>query len=107
MDMTPASETDWDRVLAYKEGDAIAFEPGDGPYDPNNAQAAQAWLVNANMIRKDHKEQLESFEADLIHALQANEFAISSEELNGRSLVTVLRKKLGTDRQTQKCSSKL
>lgn len=25
------SETDWDRVVAFKEGDPIPGEPGDGP----------------------------------------------------------------------------
>ena len=47
-----ASETDWDRVLAYREGDAIPFEPEDGPYDPNDAEAARAWLENADLIRR-------------------------------------------------------
>jgi uncharacterized protein (DUF4415 family) len=46
-----ASETNWDRVLAHREGDAIAYEPEDGPYDPNDAEAARAWLARANAIR--------------------------------------------------------
>jgi uncharacterized protein (DUF4415 family) len=46
------SETDWKRVLAYKEGDRIPFELGDGPYDPNDAKAARAWLAQADLIRK-------------------------------------------------------
>jgi len=46
------SETDWERVLAAKEGDSIPFEPGDGPYDPNDAEAARAWLAQADLIRK-------------------------------------------------------
>jgi uncharacterized protein (DUF4415 family) len=45
------SETDWKRVLAHKEGDAIPFEPGDGPYDPNDAEAARAWLAQADLRR--------------------------------------------------------
>ena len=45
------SETDWDRVLAYKEGDRIPYEPEDGPYDPNDAEAARAWLSQADLIR--------------------------------------------------------
>jgi uncharacterized protein (DUF4415 family) len=45
------SETDWDRVLAFKEGDAIPFEPGDGPFDPNDAEAARAWFARADLIR--------------------------------------------------------
>jgi uncharacterized protein (DUF4415 family) len=45
------SEADWERVLAFKEGDAIPFEPEDGPYDPNDAEAARAWLAQADLIR--------------------------------------------------------
>ena len=45
------SETDWERVLAFKEGDAIPYEPEDGPYDPNDAEAARAWLAHADLIR--------------------------------------------------------
>ena len=46
------SETDWNRVLAFKEGDRIPFEPEDGPYDPNDAEAAKAWLQQADVIHK-------------------------------------------------------
>jgi uncharacterized protein (DUF4415 family) len=45
------SETDWDRVLAYKEGDPIPYDPEDGPYDPNDAQATRAWIARADLIR--------------------------------------------------------
>ena len=45
------SKTNWDRVLAYKEGDRIPYEPEDGPYDPNDAEAARAWLERADLIR--------------------------------------------------------
>jgi uncharacterized protein (DUF4415 family) len=45
------SETDWKRVLAYKEGDRIPYESGDGPYDPNDPEAARAWLAQADLIR--------------------------------------------------------
>jgi uncharacterized protein (DUF4415 family) len=45
------SKTDWDRVLAYKEGAPIPYEPEDGPYDPNDAKAARAWLAQADLIR--------------------------------------------------------
>jgi uncharacterized protein (DUF4415 family) len=51
MNKTP-SETDWERVLAHKEDDPIPYEPGDGPYDPNDAAAASAWLAQADLIRK-------------------------------------------------------
>ena len=39
---TTKSETDWERVQAFKAGDAIPYEPEDGPYDPNDAEAARA-----------------------------------------------------------------
>jgi uncharacterized protein (DUF4415 family) len=45
------SETDWDRVLAFKEGDQIPYETGEGPYDPNDPQATRAWLVQADLVR--------------------------------------------------------
>ena len=45
------SETDWSRVLAVKEGAPIPYEPEDGPYDPNDAEATRAWLAEANVIR--------------------------------------------------------
>jgi uncharacterized protein (DUF4415 family) len=47
----PVSETDWDRVMTHREGDAIPFDPEDGPYDPNDAEAARAWLAQADLIR--------------------------------------------------------
>jgi len=45
------SKTDWDRVLAFKEGDRIPYEPGDGPYDPNDPAATRAWFAQADLIR--------------------------------------------------------
>jgi uncharacterized protein (DUF4415 family) len=45
------SETDWERVLAYKEGDTIPYEPEDGPYDPNDAEATRAFFAQADLIR--------------------------------------------------------
>ena len=47
------SETDWERVLAFKEVDAIPYEPEDGPYDPNDAEATRAWFAQADLIRND------------------------------------------------------
>jgi len=38
--------------LALKEGDAIHYEPQDGPYDPNDAEDTRAWLAQADLIRK-------------------------------------------------------
>jgi uncharacterized protein (DUF4415 family) len=46
------SETDWSRVLAFEEGAPIPYEPGDGPYDPNDGEAARTWLAEADLIRK-------------------------------------------------------
>ena len=45
------SRTDWDRVLAYREGDSIPYEPEDGPYDPNDAEAMRAFFAQADLIR--------------------------------------------------------
>ena len=50
MKKTP-SKTDWKRVLAFKDGDPIPYEPADGPYDPNNAEAARAFFDKADLIR--------------------------------------------------------
>ncbi|MFY9854493.1 MAG: BrnA antitoxin family protein [Terracidiphilus sp.] len=44
-------ETDWERMRTFKEGDTIRYEPEDGPYDPNDAAAAHAWLAQADLIR--------------------------------------------------------
>ena len=49
---TTKSKTDWKRVLAYKEGDQIPYDPEDGPYDPNDAEAARLWLSQADVIHK-------------------------------------------------------
>ena len=46
------TETDWERVLAFNEGDRVPYEPEDGPYAPNDAEAARAWLAQADLIRK-------------------------------------------------------
>lgn len=46
------SKTDWDRVLAYREDDRVPYEPGDGPYDPNDAEATRAFFAKADLIRK-------------------------------------------------------
>lgn len=46
------SETDWNRVRAFNEGDTIRYEPADGPYDPNDAEATRLWFAQADLIRK-------------------------------------------------------
>ena len=43
--------TDWNRVLAFKEGDPIPYDAEDGPYDPNDAEATRAWFAQADLIR--------------------------------------------------------
>ena len=45
------SRTDWNRVLTYREGDPIPYEPEDGPYDPNDAEATRAFFAQADLIR--------------------------------------------------------
>lgn len=45
------SETDWKRVQATAEDAPIPYEPGDGPYDPNNAEATRTWLSEADLLR--------------------------------------------------------
>ncbi len=51
------SKTDWNRVLAHKEGDRIPYAPEDGPYDPNDAEATRAWLERAHLIRNGKVER--------------------------------------------------
>ena len=46
------SETNWERVLAVKEADPIPYDPEDGPYDPNDAEATRAWFAQADLVRK-------------------------------------------------------
>jgi uncharacterized protein (DUF4415 family) len=45
------SETDWDRVLAFREGEHIPYEPEDGPYDPNDTEATRTFFERADLIR--------------------------------------------------------
>jgi uncharacterized protein (DUF4415 family) len=49
---TNKGESDWERVLVFKEGDRIPYEAEDGPYDPNDAEATRAWLAQVELIRK-------------------------------------------------------
>jgi antitoxin ParD1/3/4 len=48
-----------------------------------------------NLIRQDKEQRRSRLETELLDALQTTEFAIAPDELNGRSLVSVLREKLG------------
>jgi len=47
-----------------------------------------------NLIRQDKEQRRSRLEAELLDALQTKELVITPEELNGRSLVAVLREKL-------------
>ena len=48
-----------------------------------------------NLIRQDKELRRSRLESDLLDALQSNDLVIAPEELSGRSLVSVLREKLG------------
>ncbi len=41
------SQTDWERVKAYREGDYIPYDPEDRPYDPNDDAETEAYLARA------------------------------------------------------------
>jgi hypothetical protein len=56
------SESDWDRVLAFKEGAHIPYKPEDGPYDPNDAEATRAWLGQADLFRRGKESRVPSLE---------------------------------------------
>lgn len=47
-----------------------------------------------NLIRQDKEQRRSRLETELLDALQSKELLISPEELQGRSLVAVLREKL-------------
>lgn len=48
-----------------------------------------------SLIRQDKEQRRSRLETELLDALQTREIAISPEEMKGRSLVSVLREKLG------------
>jgi antitoxin ParD1/3/4 len=48
-----------------------------------------------NLIRQDKEQRRAQLETELIEALQGKEFVITPDELKGRTLVSVLREKLG------------
>lgn len=45
------SKTDWAQVLAHKETDPLPYDKEDGPYHPNDAEAARIWLAQADLVR--------------------------------------------------------
>jgi antitoxin ParD1/3/4 len=48
-----------------------------------------------SLIRQDKEQRRSRLETELLEALQTREIAIAPEELRGRSLVSVLRDRLG------------
>ena len=50
--MKQVSQTDWARVKTFKEGDPIPYDPEDGPYDPNDEEATEAYLNQCDVIYK-------------------------------------------------------
>lgn len=47
-----------------------------------------------NLIRQDKEQRRSRLEVELLEALQTKEIAIDAADLNGRSLISVLREKL-------------
>ena len=47
-----------------------------------------------NLIRQDKEQRRSRLESELLDALQTNQIEIAPEELKGRTLTSVLRKKL-------------
>jgi antitoxin ParD1/3/4 len=47
-----------------------------------------------NLIRQDKEQRRSRLETELLEALNTKEIAVAPEELNGRSLISVLREKL-------------
>ncbi len=49
---TLASETNWERVLAHREGDPIPYEAEDGPYDPERMPRLRGrGIERADLVR--------------------------------------------------------
>ena len=48
-----------------------------------------------NLIRQDKELRRSRLETELLDAHQSKEFVVTPEELKGRTLVSVLREKLG------------
>lgn len=49
--MNAKSRSDWDKVRAISEDSPIHYEPGDGPYDPNDIQATRKFFGEATAVR--------------------------------------------------------
>jgi antitoxin ParD1/3/4 len=48
-----------------------------------------------NLIRQDKEQRRTMLETELLEALQGEDYVIAPDELKGRTLVSVLREKLG------------
>lgn len=56
MQKSTKSLTDWDRVRKAYESDApIPYGPDDGPYDPNDDAAVDAYWAKATILRPNHR----------------------------------------------------
>jgi uncharacterized protein (DUF4415 family) len=60
------SQTDWKRVKAIRESDPIPYSPEDGPYDPNDAKAAKAYLSAAIIRRPGQRGKQKSATKQLV-----------------------------------------
>lgn len=56
MQKSTKSLTNWDRVRKAYESDApIPYDPEDGPYDPNDDAAVEAYWAEATITRPNHR----------------------------------------------------
>ncbi len=56
MNRSPKSETDWTRVKRENaRGAAIPYEPGEGPYDPNDPASVREFFSTAVVRRRGQR----------------------------------------------------
>ena len=60
------SKTDWARVKAVQEGEPIPYTPDDGPYDPNDSRATEAYLSTAIARRPGQRGKQRSATKQLV-----------------------------------------
>jgi uncharacterized protein (DUF4415 family) len=60
------SQSDWKRVKAIRESDPIPYSPEDGPYGPNDAKAAKAYLSAAIIRRPGQRGKQKSATKQLV-----------------------------------------
>lgn len=46
------SRTDWKQVRSRPEGAPVPYDPADGPYDPNDEAAVEAYWSQSDILRK-------------------------------------------------------